>query len=215
MLMSPHMHRLARRVALGRCYSTKHTTHFGYKEVPTETKESLVKGVFSSVAASYDLMNDAMSFGIHRLWKDDFVAGLNPGNPNVGVKTRCIDVAGGTGDIALRILDWAREKHADRDLTVDMVDINPAMLEEGRRRFRKTMYHHSRCPSLSRSWPPLIALAQLRKCRFMWAMRNPCQPSQIPMIYTRSLSASATALPYQTSSAKHTECSGPEAPLPA
>ncbi|GJJ13330.1 hypothetical protein Clacol_007582 [Clathrus columnatus] len=123
-----------------RCYSTKDsTTHFGYKEVPIVEKENLVKGVFSSVASSYDVMNDAMSFGIHRLWKDDFVSTLDPGNDIVGVKTKCIDVAGGTGDIALRILDWAREKHADRDLSVDVVDINPDMLEEGRRRFRQTI----------------------------------------------------------------------------
>ncbi|KIJ26684.1 hypothetical protein M422DRAFT_64460 [Sphaerobolus stellatus SS14] len=119
------------------------TTHFGFKEVPAVEKENLVKGVFSSVATSYDVMNDAMSMGVHRLWKDDFVSGLNPGNPKVGVQTRCIDVAGGTGDIALRILDWAREKHADRDLSVDLVDINPNMLEEGRTRFRKTMYHNT------------------------------------------------------------------------
>ena len=119
------------------------TTHFGYKDVPISAKESLVKGVFSSVASSYDLMNDAMSFGVHRLWKDDFIANLNPGNAKLGVQTRCIDVAGGTGDIALRILDWAREAHADRDLRIDVVDINPDMLEEGRKRFRRTMYHNS------------------------------------------------------------------------
>ena len=102
-----------------------------------------VKDVFSSVASKYDLMNDAMSMGVHRLWKDTFVASLNPGNAKVGRVTRCIDVAGGTGDIALRILDHARERKADRDLTIDVVDINPAMLKEGQKRFRKTMYHAS------------------------------------------------------------------------
>lgn len=141
------MHRVVRRtlsVHQRRRYSGhESTTHFGYKDVPTSSKESLVKGVFSSVASSYDVMNDAMSLGIHRLWKDDFVAKLNPGNAKVGVQTRCIDVAGGTGDIALRILDWAREEHGDRDLRVDVVDINPDMLEEGRKRFRRTMYHNS------------------------------------------------------------------------
>jgi len=95
------------------------------------------------VASSYDVMNDAMSLGVHRLWKDKYIARLDPGNDQVGVQTRCIDVAGGTGDIALRILDWAREKHADRDLSVDIVDINPNMLEEGRKRFRRTMYHNT------------------------------------------------------------------------
>ena len=103
----------------------------------------LVKGVFSSVASSYDVMNDAMSMGIHRLWKDSFVAQLDPGSARVGKVTKCLDVAGGTGDIALRILDYAREKKADRDLTVNVVDINPEMLKEGQKRFRKTMYHNS------------------------------------------------------------------------
>ena len=101
----------------------------------------LVKGVFSSVASSYDVMNDAMSFGVHRLWKDTFVSQLNPGQKNQSAPgVRCIDVAGGTCDIALRILDHARETHADRTLRVDVVDINPQMLDEGRKRVRKTMY---------------------------------------------------------------------------
>ena len=55
----------------------------------------------------------------------------------------CIDVAGGTGDIALRILDWCREKYADRETSVEVVDINPEMLKEGYTRFKKTMYHNS------------------------------------------------------------------------
>lgn len=103
-----------------------------------------MKEVFSSVASKYDIMNDAMSMGVHRIWKDNFVEGLNPGKAKVGKVTRCIDVAGGTGDIALRILDYAREKKADRDLVVDLVDINPEMLKEGEKRFRKTMYHGSK-----------------------------------------------------------------------
>jgi len=117
------------------------TTHFGFRQVPTDEKQSLVSDVFSSVASKYDIMNDAMSMGIHRLWKDTLVASLKPGSAKVGRVTRCIDVAGGTGDIALRILDYAREHKADRDLTVDVVDINPDMLKEGQKRFRKTMYH--------------------------------------------------------------------------
>jgi len=95
----------------------------------------LVGGVFSSVASSYDLMNDAMSLGIHRLWKDHFVKQLDPRS---GI--HCLDVAGGTGDIALRILDHARETHGDRELKVTMLDINPKMLWEGQRRMKKTMY---------------------------------------------------------------------------
>ncbi|KAI0647736.1 ubiE/COQ5 methyltransferase family-domain-containing protein [Trametes meyenii] len=116
------------------------TTHFGFKTVPEEEKESLVRGVFDSVASSYDLMNDAMSLGVHRLWKDEFVARLKPGARG---PLRCIDVAGGTGDIALRILDSAREKYADRETSVDVVDINGEMLKEGFKRFKKTMYHNT------------------------------------------------------------------------
>jgi 2-methoxy-6-polyprenyl-1,4-benzoquinol methylase len=85
-------------------------------------------------------MNDASSLGVHRLWKDTFVSGLKPGRKGA---VRCIDVAGGTGDIALRILDHARENYADRESSVEVVDINAQMLKEGFRRFKKTMYHNS------------------------------------------------------------------------
>ncbi|GAA5865658.1 hypothetical protein JCM1840_003207 [Sporobolomyces johnsonii] len=116
--------------------SSSSTTHFGFRDVPEQLKESLVRGVFSSVASSYDVMNDAMSLGIHRLWKDHYVSKLDP---HGGLK--CLDVAGGTGDIAVRILDHAREKYGDRELSVRMLDINPEMLEEGKKRFARTMYH--------------------------------------------------------------------------
>jgi len=76
-----------------------------------------VKDVFSSVVSKYGLMSGSMSMGVHRLWKDAFVASLNPGSAKVGKVTRWIDVAGVTGDIALRILDHACERKADRDLT--------------------------------------------------------------------------------------------------
>ncbi|KAK4699987.1 hypothetical protein P7C70_g6263, partial [Phenoliferia sp. Uapishka_3] len=111
-------------------------THFGFQSVPESLKESLVKGVFSSVASSYDVMNDAMSLGIHRLWKDHYVQKMNP---HGGMK--CLDVAGGTGDIAIRLLDHARDRHGDRETSVRVLDINPEMLEEGKKRFAKTMYH--------------------------------------------------------------------------
>jgi len=101
---------------------------------------SQVRGVFSSVASSYDVMNDAMSLGIHRLWKDSFVSILDPGGRGKE-GWKCLDVAGGTGDIAERILDHARLKHADRDVSVIVLDINQEMLKEGEKRFRKTMYH--------------------------------------------------------------------------
>jgi hypothetical protein len=121
--------------------SDTRTTSFGFRTVPEEEKESLVKNVFDSVASSYDVMNDASSLGVHRIWKDTFVSSLKPGRK--GIK-RCLDVAGGTGDIALRILDHAREEYGDRETTVEVVDINSEMLREGVRRFRKTMYHNSK-----------------------------------------------------------------------
>jgi len=116
------------------------TASFGFRTVAEEEKESLVKNVFNSVAPSYDLMNDASSLGVHRLWKDTFVLSLQPGRK--GPK-RCLDVAGGTGDIAHRILDHARERYADRETTVEVVDINNEMLREGVQRFKRTMYHNS------------------------------------------------------------------------
>lgn len=118
----------------------RRTASFGFREVPEDAKEDLVKNVFDSVASKYDLMNDATSFGVHRLWKDEFVAKLKPGRKGA---MRCIDVAGGTGDVALRILDYARETYADRETTVEVVDINGQMLKEGYTRFKKTMYHNS------------------------------------------------------------------------
>jgi hypothetical protein len=137
---------------------TARTASFGYKIVPEESKESLVKNVFDSVASSYDLMNDATSLGVHRLWKDTFVLGLKPGRRGA---VRCIDVAGGTGDIALRILDHARENYADRETSVEVVDINGQMLEAGFRRFKKTMYYSSEFPRFN-SLPSLIGIQHLR-----------------------------------------------------
>lgn len=99
------------------------------------TLPDAVGSVFSSVASSYDMMNDAMSLGIHRLWKNHFVEMLNPRG---GIQ--CLDVAGGTGDIALRLLDHARTQHLDRETRVTVLDINPQMLIEGQKRLKETMY---------------------------------------------------------------------------
>jgi demethylmenaquinone methyltransferase/2-methoxy-6-polyprenyl-1,4-benzoquinol methylase len=103
------------------------TASFGFREVPEGEKEGLVKQVFSSVAARYDLMNDLMSAGVHRIWKDAMVEWLNP-QPGWTV----LDVAGGTGDIAFRIADMARGRSGEAAITV--CDINDQMLAEGRRR---------------------------------------------------------------------------------
>lgn len=98
------------------------TTHFGYRTVAEDEKSSLVRGVFDSVASRYDLMNDLMSAGMHRLWKNDFVSWLAPRDG-----MRIVDVAGGTGDIAFRLLDKAQ-------CHVTVCDINQSMLMEGRNR---------------------------------------------------------------------------------
>ncbi|WP_439577561.1 class I SAM-dependent methyltransferase [Elioraea sp.] len=92
------------------------STHFGFRTVPTEAKTGLVREVFESVAPRYDLMNDLMSFGIHRVWKRIFVTTLGP-RPSM----RLLDLAGGTGDITFAALERGCG-HAV------LSDINPAML---------------------------------------------------------------------------------------
>ncbi|WP_341705571.1 bifunctional demethylmenaquinone methyltransferase/2-methoxy-6-polyprenyl-1,4-benzoquinol methylase UbiE [Ferrovibrio sp.] len=103
---------------------TGNQTHFGFRNVPEGDKARLVRGVFESVAGSYDLMNDLMSGGIHRLWKSAMIDWLAPRGA-----IRVLDVAGGTGDIAFRILDRAPQAE------VLVADINAAMLDQGRDRF--------------------------------------------------------------------------------
>ena len=104
------------------------TASFGYRDVPADEKAGMVREVFQSVAPRYDLMNDLMSAGVHRLWKNTLVDVLNP-RPG----ERLLDVAGGTGDIAFRIVKRLMEKGGERpDVTI--CDINPAMLEVGRDR---------------------------------------------------------------------------------
>jgi demethylmenaquinone methyltransferase / 2-methoxy-6-polyprenyl-1,4-benzoquinol methylase len=102
-------------------------THFGYESVPLEDKQGRVNDVFRSVSRRYDLMNDLMSGGLHRAWKDALVSAVNP--PKNNCEFAVLDLAGGTGDIALRIL---RAGGAGTRVTV--CDINPDMLDVGRER---------------------------------------------------------------------------------
>ena len=94
-------------------------------------------------------MNDFMSLGIHRLWKDYFVRGLDPGSNQTSTDEqrnkgwKILDVAGGTGDIAFRMLEHAAKIHNDNDTHVTVADINPDMLEEGRKRSRDLPYARS------------------------------------------------------------------------
>ena len=103
------------------------TVPFGYRDVAAEEKPELIRAIFSSVASRYDLMNDLMSAGVHRLWKDEFVAWLNP-QPESAI----LDVAGGTGDIAFRIAARLRAKGGAAKITV--CDVSVAMLVAGTRR---------------------------------------------------------------------------------
>jgi demethylmenaquinone methyltransferase/2-methoxy-6-polyprenyl-1,4-benzoquinol methylase len=100
------------------------TVSFGYEDVAPEEKTRRVGEVFASVAKRYDIMNDLMSAGMHRVWKDDFVRALKP-----RAGEHILDMAGGTGDIAFRI--------AKAGATVTIADINPDMLAVGRERAEK------------------------------------------------------------------------------
>src|SRR3954452_2056360 len=97
------------------------TVSFGYEEVSPEEKTRRVGGVFASVASKYDVMNDAMSGGLHRVWKDVFVRRVKP-----RAGEAILDMAGGTGDIAFRM--------ARRGARVTVADINPDMLGIGEER---------------------------------------------------------------------------------
>lgn len=121
---------------------------FGFKNVKMNLHQNLVNEVFSNVASKYDLMNDVMSLGVHRLWKTEFVNSIGQIRPNYNYDNdgkcnitpmRIIDVAGGTGDISLKILEKA-EEYFSKDINstypveISVVDINKNMLEEGKKK---------------------------------------------------------------------------------
>ncbi len=95
---------------------------FGFRRVNPQDKASMVGRVFSSVAGNYDIMNDLMSGGLHRLWKDTLVRRMNP-----RAGQNLLDVAGGTGDVALRC-----HKRTNGEAKITVCDINPAMLKHGK-----------------------------------------------------------------------------------
>jgi demethylmenaquinone methyltransferase/2-methoxy-6-polyprenyl-1,4-benzoquinol methylase len=107
--------------------SAAETVSFGYKSVPEEARQRLVNDIFSHVASRYDLMNDLMSGGLHRLWKDDLVGMLAP--PRSDRTFQLLDVAGGTGDVTLRFL-----RAAGAGAMATLLDINPEMIAVGRKR---------------------------------------------------------------------------------
>jgi demethylmenaquinone methyltransferase/2-methoxy-6-polyprenyl-1,4-benzoquinol methylase len=106
------------------------TTHFGFRDVPLQEKQTLVNDVFHSVARRYDLMNDLMSGGLHRVWKDIMVNTLNP--PRSDHPYALLDVAGGTGDVAFRAA-----KASGAGFRATVCDINADMLSVGRDRAAK------------------------------------------------------------------------------
>ena len=103
---------------------------FGFKKVDASEKQNLVREVFDNVAPKYDLMNDLMSGGMHRLWKDKMVNEIKFNDKNKNYKI--IDVAGGTGDIAFRILQKAKKQNINAEIEIS--DINTEMLEVGKQR---------------------------------------------------------------------------------
>ena len=103
------------------------TTHFGFRDVSPGEKQTLVNDVFHSVASRYDLMNDLMSMGLHRAWKDIMINALNP--PRADTPFALLDVAGGTGDVAFRAA-----KASGSGFRATVCDINSDMLKVGRER---------------------------------------------------------------------------------
>lgn len=109
---------------------TRAETHFGYRTVPLAEKQALVDDVFHKVARRYDIMNDLMSAGLHRVWKDALVSKLRP--PQGARPFHLLDLAGGTGDVAFRVV-----KAGGEGTRATVADINTDMLAVGRERADK------------------------------------------------------------------------------
>jgi demethylmenaquinone methyltransferase/2-methoxy-6-polyprenyl-1,4-benzoquinol methylase len=116
--------------------AAREDTHFGEQTVPLADKQGLVDGVFHSVARRYDLMNDLMSVGLHRAWKDALVTAVNP--PKTGREFALLDLAGGTGDVAFRVAEAGGE-----NTRVTVCDINEEMLSVGRERAAQRGLDHA------------------------------------------------------------------------
>lgn len=101
-------------------------TNFGFKKIDIADKQPLVNNIFSNIADKYDLMNDLMSFGMHRLWKDEFIRQIPNLNSNI------LDVASGSGDIALKLAKKAKDRGSNISLTLS--DINEEMLRQAKKK---------------------------------------------------------------------------------
>ena len=139
---------------------------FGYQEVPPEDKSRLVGELFGRVAGRYDLMNDLMSAGVHRLWKAALIDWLAP-RPGM----RLLDLAGGTGDIAFRVLERT-VRRAGAPPEVIVCDVNPAMLEVGRdRALDQNRLHALRWLCADAEALPLAA-GSVDACTIAFGIRN-------------------------------------------
>lgn len=125
------------------------TTHFGYQTVKKNEKAEKVHKVFEDVAKSYDIMNDAMSMGIHRIWKDIFIERLGPMRG-----ARLLDMAGGTGDIAFRFLKYINKEPnpSERQSHVTISDINQHMLDVGKARAENFHLTQEKLNQISIEW---------------------------------------------------------------
>eukprot|EP00386_Alphamonas_edax_P004594 GDKI01014523.1.p1 GENE.GDKI01014523.1~~GDKI01014523.1.p1 ORF type:complete len:321 (+),score=89.77 GDKI01014523.1:26-964(+) len=127
--------------------SSPHSASFGFQTVAESVKQQLVNGVFSNVAGKYDVMNDLMSAGVHRLWKDEFVKLIDPPVVYSGENPfHVVDLAGGTGDITFRLHDKIKQKVPPSQAygavwpRLTVCDINEAMLKVGQKRAEEAGY---------------------------------------------------------------------------
>ena len=155
-------------------------THFGYESVPLDDKQGRVNDVFHSVARRYDLMNDLMSGGLHRAWKDALVTAVNP--PKSDRPFTLLDLAGGTGDVAFRVVDAG-----GAGTRVTVCDINADMLAVGRERAAQrgldgvVAFERRQCRSsstirtaASTASPSHSASATCRASSVRWRKRTAC-----------------------------------------
>lgn len=143
---------------------------FGRNDVDPNAKAAMVGRIFTNVAERYDLMNDLMSGGLHRLWKRQMIAELG-----LGEGARLLDLAGGTGDIALRARDSAPQD-AIPDITV--CDINPAMLGEGRRRARNRGALRALAWTCGDAETLPFAASTFDACTIAFGLRNVTRPAR-------------------------------------
>ncbi|MGL4825245.1 MAG: class I SAM-dependent methyltransferase [Alphaproteobacteria bacterium] len=150
-------------------------TDFGFEKIPIEEKTQKVKTLFDGVATSYDLMNDLMSLGLHRFWKQDFIKAL-PGAPQDAADFSILDLAGGTGDISALML----KKYANRKPPVKctLADLSEAMMGQGR---KKTCFQQETSMNWVCSNGEMLPFpdAQFDLCTLVFGLRNMTSPEKV------------------------------------